>query len=106
MTDKEFIEFVVDERIAMLLQKDKEQQETEMMDEVDELLKNVDEETRLQMETHINLLVNQMAVSEMKLYICGLKDGVKIAKWVEVQAAGVKPEESGDSPKCGTYPVP
>lgn len=93
MTDKEFMEFVVDERIAMLLQKDREKRETEMMDEVDEFLKNADEETRLQMETCINLLINQMAVSEMKLYICGLKDGVKIAKWVESQAAEIKQEE-------------
>lgn len=80
MTDKEFMEFVVDERIAMLLQRDKEKWETEMMDGADEFLKDVDEEIRLQMETYINLLINQMAVSEMKLYICGLKDGVKIAK--------------------------
>lgn len=93
MTDKEFMEFMVDERIAMLLQKDREKRETDMMDESDEFLKDVDEETRLQVETCINLLINQMAVSEMKLYICGLKDGVKIAKWVEFQAEGLEEEE-------------
>lgn len=93
MTDKEFMEFVVDERIAMLLQKDRENRETDIMDESDEFLKDVDEKTRLQVETCINLLINQMAVSEMKLYICGLKDGVKIAKWVESQAEGLEEEE-------------
>lgn len=83
MTDKEYIDFVIEERIAVLLQTKMEEREKEMMDDTSKTIEGLGEEVRLQVETCMNLLIDKMADSEVKLYIGGLKDGVKLMKWVD-----------------------
>lgn len=83
MTDKEYMDFVIEERIAVLLQVKMEEREKEMMADASKTIEGLDEEVRLQVETCVNLLIDKMADSEVKLYMGGLKDGVKLAKWVE-----------------------
>lgn len=83
MTDKEYLDLMIEERIAVLLQTKMEEREKEMMGDASKTIEGLDEEVRLQVETCMNLLIDKMADSEVKLYMGGFKDGVKLTKWVE-----------------------
>jgi hypothetical protein len=82
MTDKEYLDLMIDERISMILNKNSDGREIEMKDAASKVIEDMDEKMRTQVEMCISLLIDTMAKSEVKLYVGGVRDGIKIAKWV------------------------
>lgn len=93
MTDEEYVDFIIEERISLLLQRQKENFEVKMMDKISSGLNVENSETRLEMETNLNLLIDQIAQSEIKLYFEALKDGIWLSKWIERQESRVMTKE-------------
>lgn len=89
MTDEEYVDFIIEERISLLLQRQKEDFEVKMMDIIRSDLNVENSETRLEMETNLNLLIDQIAQSEIKLYLEALKDGIWLSKWIGGQESRI-----------------
>lgn len=93
MTDGEYVDFIIEERISLLLQRQKEDFEVKMMDIIRSGLNVENSETRLEMETNLNLLIDQIAQSEIKLYLEALKDGIWLSKWIGRQESRIVTKE-------------
>lgn len=93
MTDEEYVDFIIDERISLLMQRKREAFEKEMMDKIRSDLNVMDFETQLEIETCLNLLIDQIAQSEMKLYLEALKDGIWLSRWVGKQESRIMTKE-------------
>ncbi len=93
MADEEYVNFIIEERISLLLQRQRGDFEVEMMDKIRAGLNVENSETRLEIETYLNLLIDQIAQSEIKLYLEALKDGIWLSKWIERQESRVMTKE-------------
>lgn len=79
MKTKDFFDMVVEERIAMILGQKEMVREVEWIAQAEEMMKNVDAKQKNSLLAYINRLINEVAVSERKLYLDGVKDGIWIA---------------------------
>lgn len=80
MDDQEFQDKMVNERIAMLFgMRDAEQ---ELMRDYDSVLEGLEHPVEQRIRTQINRMINQMIETEREAYYAGVKDGIKLAKWV------------------------
>ena len=66
MTDEEYINFIVDERIELLLQRKRDKLETDMLGKVISAFQEEEGKIQLKVETTINLLVDQLIQEESK----------------------------------------
>lgn len=84
MGDQEFKDKIVNERLAVLLgAKDMESREKELMKANALVLEELDQQTRHKIEVHMNLMIDRMADSEQEIYVEGVKDGIKLMKWIQ-----------------------
>lgn len=84
MKDQEFKDKLVNERIAVLLGvKDIESREEELMKDNAAALEGLDQLTRQKIEVQMNLIINRMINSEQQVYVEGVKDGIKLMKWIQ-----------------------
>ena len=93
MTNEEYVNFIIEERISLLLQRQREDFEVGMMDKIRSGLKMESSEMRLEIETYLNLLIDQIAQSEIKLYLEALKDGLWLSKWIGKQESRIVTKE-------------
>lgn len=84
MEDQDFWDKIIGDRIAILLGiKDAEQREMKLMKENNSILEGLDQETRQRIGTQMNLMIDKIEDSERKIYIQGMKDGIKLMKWIQ-----------------------
>lgn len=82
MTEKDFWEMMIEERIGMLLKEKGEKREEVWMEEGEKILENLDEDRKEGLRTYIGRMINEMAVTERKIYLGGLRDGFRLAEWM------------------------
>lgn len=83
MDEQEFQDKMMNERIAMLFgMRDAEQREQELMRDYDSVLEGLEHPVEQRIRTQTNRMINQMIETEREAYYAGVKDGIKLAKWV------------------------
>lgn len=80
MTDEEFIDMMVMERIQMILRRKPDQEQQEVLDAGEQVIWELDEEKRKKVEAYLDILFCQGAEDEEKLYRAGIRDGIWIVK--------------------------
>ena len=78
--DKEFIDFIIEERIRVLSNQEEIISEEEIKQELEEILKDCLE---TEMEVQVNQLINKIIYSEKQLYLAGVREGVKLLKEIQ-----------------------
>lgn len=78
MNEKEFIDMVIEERIGQLLQKERDGGEDAVEDKAEEILQELEEGKRMQLEEYMNRLIDMAAQHERYLYMEGFRDGVRL----------------------------
>lgn len=68
MTDKEFIQMIAGERLAMLFKETVPPEEEELMDKAEQVLQELEEEKRRQVEEYINYLIGSEAEAQERAY--------------------------------------
>lgn len=86
MTDEEFIQMIVSERLAMLLNKKADPEEAEALDRAEGILKGLGEYERETVEGYINYLISSEAQAQEQAYREGVRDGILLMK--EIGRAG------------------
>jgi len=82
MTDKEFIQMMIAERIAMLLRKRAASEETEVLDRAERVIQEMEEKERGQIEEYINCLISSEAEAQEQAYKGGFRDGILLMKQI------------------------
>lgn len=85
MSDKEFIEMMIDERINVLLSRKVKSEDAKILEEGEGILSALDKEKRDKIERFLNLLADFDADNQRTAYIGGFKDGLKLSKWVKAK---------------------
>lgn len=80
MTDEEFINMIVTERIKMVLLRKSDLENAAVADSAELVIKELDEEKRKKLEDYLNLMLYQRAEDEMKLYRAGFEDGIRLMR--------------------------
>ncbi len=84
MDNQEFKDKVAGERIAALLEtSDLEQKEKELAEENAAVLDGLDMQTRQRIEAQMNRMIDRMVDLGQQAYMEGIKDGIKLMKWVQ-----------------------
>ena len=78
--DKEFIDFIIEERIKILRKEDEIISEEGIKGELKDILKDY---LQTEIEVQINQLINKIIFSERKLYLMGIREGIKLIKEIE-----------------------
>lgn len=82
MDDREFLEKIISERIAVLAGvRDMEQREQELMKDYDVVLEDLDGQTEQRIHAQVNRMIDKIIETEREAYYAGVKDGIKLAKW-------------------------
>lgn len=76
MTDKEFVQMIVSERINVLLGRKLTSKESEILDRGEEVIKGLSEEQRAGLEEYMNQMVRIEAAAEEKAYLGGVRDRI------------------------------
>ena len=76
MTNKDFIQMMVSERIHILLGRKMTPKEREILDRGEQIIKGLNEEEQTIMEEYMNQMVKIEAAAEEKAYLGGVKDGI------------------------------
>lgn len=79
---KDFIENIIIGRIQMLVQRRPEQGEQGIVDEAEQIIKDLEAKKREAMERFLDAMMNREAESEVKIYRGGFKDGLAVATWL------------------------
>lgn len=78
--DREFIDFIIEERIKILRKEAEIISEEEIKGELNDILKDY---LQTEIEVQINQLINKIIFSERKLYLMGIREGIKLIKEIE-----------------------
>ncbi len=76
MTNREFVQMMVSERIHMLLGRKMTPKESRILDSGEEVFRELNEEQRGKVEEYMNQMVGIEADAEEKAYLGGVKDGI------------------------------
>lgn len=76
MTEKDFIQMMITQRIDMLLGGKRTAKEKEVFDRGEQVMKGLEEEERMRLEEYMNQVASLEAAAEEKAYLGGLKDGI------------------------------
>ena len=76
MTEKEFIQMMITQRIDMLLSGKRTAEEKEVFDRGEQVMKGLEEEQRVCLEAYMNQASSLEAAAEEKAYVGGFKDGI------------------------------
>ena len=80
MTEEEFINMIVTERIKMVLLRKSDLENAAVLDSAELVIKELDEEKRKKLEDYLDLMLYQRAEDEMKLYRAGFEDGIRLMR--------------------------
>lgn len=78
MTEKEFLDMVVQERIKLLLERKTTPEEDAVFDRGDAAVEGLDEEKKAQVQALIDLFMDLDAEREEKAYRGGFRDGIRL----------------------------
>lgn len=82
MTNEEYLDMAIGERITQLLLRKPNVKEKEIFDKGEKVIDRLEETERIQMEAYMNLIADRQAEDERKSYMGGLKDGVCLVGWI------------------------
>ena len=81
MSEKEFFDMMLEERIAMLLEK-RQAEKTEETEKAEQILEELEADKKQTLEDFFNGLMEQMAETGRTAYLGGLRDGFRLAEWM------------------------
>lgn len=81
MNDKEFLNFILTERMGMLLSK-KPEEENSLMEEAQNLINELDTSKREVLMKFLDAMLLERADFERKAYLGGFEDGTKVAAMI------------------------
>lgn len=97
MMDQEFIEMMVSERVAVLLRKKADPEETEILDRAEGILRQLEKGKREQIERYVNYLISSEAENQEQIYREGIRDGILLMKKINrIEPRGRKTAKGGE----------
>jgi len=89
MTDKEFIEMMLDERIKCLLGRLLTKKEADTLSEGEKVLEELEGEKKEKVQKFLDLTMEMEAENETQTYLGGLRDGIWLCGWIaEIRKEG------------------
>lgn len=82
MTDKEFIEMMLDERIKCLLGRLLTKKEADILSEGERVLEELEGEKKEKVQKFLDLTMEMEAENETQTYLGGLRDGIRLCGWI------------------------
>lgn len=82
MTDREFWNMMIDERIKCLLPRKLTKEESEILEEGDRIIEELPEEKREKVLQFLNTTAEMESENETNLYIGGVCDGIRLKTWM------------------------
>ena len=76
MTNEEYLDMVIGERITQLLLRKPDMKETEVLDKGEKVINSLGETERISVEAYLNLFSDRQAEDERKSYLGGVRDGI------------------------------
>ena len=76
MTNEEYLDMVIGERITQLLLRKPDIKEKEVLDKGEKVINSLGETERISVEAYLNLFSDQQAEDERKSYLGGVRDGI------------------------------
>lgn len=76
MTNEEYLDMVIGERITQLLLRKPDMKEKEVLDKGEKVINSLGETERISVEAYLNLFSDQQAEDERKSYLGGVRDGI------------------------------
>ena len=76
MTNEEYLDMVIGERITQLLLRKPDMKEHEVLDKGEKVINSLGETERISVEAYLNLFSDQQAEDERKSYLGGVRDGI------------------------------
>lgn len=89
MSEKEFFEMMLEERIAMLLEKE-QAAKTEATEKAEQVLEELEADKKRTLEDFFSGLMEQMAETGRTAYLGGLRDGFRLAEWMRKDDSGLE----------------
>ena len=89
MSEKEFFDMMLEERIAMLLEK-RQAEKTEETEKAEQILEELEADKKQTLEDFFNGLMEQMAETGRTAYLGGLRDGFRLAEWMRKGDSGLE----------------
>lgn len=83
--DMEFLERTVCERIAMLISGKSDEQGMKTMEEAEAIIAGLGQAEKEKLEAYLEMIVDQQAVSEKKIYWGGFMDGLQSAGYIYLE---------------------
>ena len=81
MSEQEYLEMIVAERIQMILADMEAGAVMDGEEESEKTLEGLEETQRKAIEAYLDHMVSRQAVTEKHLYLAGLKDGIRLLNW-------------------------
>lgn len=78
-TDGEFLEGLVCERIVQLLSGARDECGSKILEDAEAVIAGMEPEKKEKLEAYLEMMVDQRAAEEKKLYWGGLMDGIRLA---------------------------
>lgn len=86
MDEREFLDWIAGERMAMSAGLDSEDdREIRLMKECDSVLEGLEEPVKNRVRAQLCVIAERLMDEERKAYTQGIKDGVRLTKWVQSQ---------------------
>lgn len=76
MTNEEYLDMVIGERITQLLLRKPDIKEKEVLDKGEKVINSLGETERMSVEAYLNLFSDRQAEDERKSYLGGVRDGI------------------------------
>ena len=83
MSERDYWDMVISERIGLLVRREEPEGEDPVSDRGEEIIRELPEEKRASMEAYISRLVEVSAGHERYLYLKGVEDGIRLMLEVE-----------------------
>ena len=82
MENEDLFEKMIEERLERLLYKKSSEKELKIMEEGERILSGLKDEDHVKIEAYMNQILDNMAENERKAYHGGMRDGVRLARWI------------------------
>lgn len=82
MTNEEYLDMVIGERLTQLLLRKPDIKEKEVLDAGEKIINQLEEDKRSRLKEYMNLMFDRQAEDERKSYLGGLKDGICLVGWI------------------------
>lgn len=93
--DMEFLERTVCERIAMLVSGKSDGKRMKTMEEAEAVIAGLGQAEKEKLEAYLEMIVDQQAVSEKKIYWGGFMDGIQSAGYIYLEGIAARCQMCG-----------